>query len=125
MALTISGVNINGSLSAVHIPPPPPTPAYLSRWGANYSGQLGLNDTTARSSPQQVGALTTWLRISAGYYHNAAITTTGTLWSWGQGANGQLGLGNTTNISSPQQVGALTAWLSVAGGGRTLAAISN
>lgn len=32
-------------------------------WGNNSYGELAQNDTTDRSSPVQVGALTTWLRL--------------------------------------------------------------
>lgn len=84
-------------------------------WGNNNRGQLGLGDTTNRSSPVQIGALTNWLKISAGHYHNAAIKTDGTLWTWGFNY-GRLGLGNTTAYSSPMQVGALTTWSSVSSG---------
>jgi alpha-tubulin suppressor-like RCC1 family protein len=82
-------------------------------WGQNTNGQLGLGTSgagTNKSSPTQVGALTTWLNISAGGYCTAAIKTDGTLWLWGKNNNGQLGLGNTTSYSSPVQVGALTTW---------------
>jgi hypothetical protein len=34
--------------------------------GALGNGQLGLNDAISRSSPVQVGALTTWSQIAAG-----------------------------------------------------------
>ena len=36
----------------------------LWTWGANANGELGLNDTTHRSSPVQVGALTNWKLLS-------------------------------------------------------------
>ena len=86
----------------------------LWSWGYNNQGQLGLGDTTARSSPVQVGALTAWATVSEGYRFSVAIKTDGTLWSWGYaGASGYLGLGNTTSYSSPKQVGALTAWATV------------
>jgi alpha-tubulin suppressor-like RCC1 family protein len=86
-------------------------------WGYNNFGQLGLNDTVYRSSPVQIGALTTWFKIAAGTVHNLAIKTDGTLWAWGNGGDGRLGL-NTygPNQSSPVQVGALTTWSQVAGG---------
>jgi alpha-tubulin suppressor-like RCC1 family protein len=75
-----------------------------------------LGDTTNVSSPVQVGALTTWLTVAAGYTNRAAIKTDGTMWAWGNGGDGRLGLGDTTNRSSPVQVGALTTWLTVAAG---------
>jgi|688.fasta_scaffold70057_2 alpha-tubulin suppressor-like RCC1 family protein len=113
MALTISGVRINGALTAVHIPPPPPPPYYIWSWGQNYAGALGQGDTANRSSPVQIGALTNWLKVSGGKYFSLAVKTDGTMWSWGQNSYGKLGLGNTTSVSSPVQVGALTNWLTV------------
>jgi alpha-tubulin suppressor-like RCC1 family protein len=70
-----------------------------------------------------LGALTTWLSISAGMYYTISAKTDGTLWSWGQNNQGQLGLNNITAYSSPKQVGALTNWLSVAGGQYNVASI--
>lgn len=78
----------------------------------NSVGQLALNNTTAMSSqsPNQVGSLTNWLHVAAGYSHAAAIKTDGTLWMWGNNSLGQLGQGNLTNYSSPVQVGSATNW---------------
>jgi len=101
----------------------------LWAWGDNTGGQLGLGNTTAYSSPKQVGALTTWASIAANVATSAqmavlAVKTDGTLWAWGNNATyGQLGLGNKTSYSSPKQVGALTNWASVAEGSRISAAI--
>ncbi len=92
-------------------------------WGENSYGRLGLGDTTNRSSPVQIGALTTWLNISAGKYYSSAIKTDGTMWAWGRNIFGELGQGDTINRSSPVQVGALTTWLNISGGGRHTLAI--
>jgi len=82
--------------------------------GRNVWGQLGQGDTTNRSSPVQIGALTNWGKITNGNgRYGLSVKTDGTLWAWGQNANGCLGLGNTTDYSSPVQVGALTNWLDV------------
>jgi alpha-tubulin suppressor-like RCC1 family protein len=85
-------------------------------WGPNSAGQLGLGDTTAVSSPVQIGALTNWLTVASTYASALAIKTDGTMWTWGMGQAGRLGLGNTTYYSSPKQIGALTTWSNVAGG---------
>jgi len=89
------------------------TDGTLWAWGQNDSGQLGLGTSGAfdkRSSPVQVGALTTWLNITAGYNNTLATKTDGTLWSWGHNHFGKLGLNNLTDYSSPKQIGALTTW---------------
>jgi alpha-tubulin suppressor-like RCC1 family protein len=89
----------------------------LWTWGSNNSfGQLGLGNTTAYSSPKQVGALTNWSKISSPNLSSFAVKTDGTLWSWGANTDGQLGLGNRTNYSSPKQIGALTGWLEISSG---------
>jgi alpha-tubulin suppressor-like RCC1 family protein len=95
--------------------PVPPSPKLFS-WGQNNSGQLGLGNTTAYSSPKQIGSLTTWSSSGVGAQFSVNIKADGTLWSWGQNNQGQLGLGNTTYYSSPKQVGALTNWLRVSSG---------
>ena len=83
----------------------------LWMWGANYSGQLGLNDNSIlRSSPVQVGTLTTWLSIASGYKHTSAINIDGTLWTWGDNRYGQLGQNDLIYRSSPVQVGGLINW---------------
>jgi len=99
----------NGQILAIK------TDGTLWAWGQSNLGQLGLGNTTAISSPAQVGALTNWLKVSAGYYTTLAVKTDGTLWMWGQNFFGNLGLGNRTNYSSPKQVGALTTWSNISG----------
>jgi alpha-tubulin suppressor-like RCC1 family protein len=94
-------------------------------WGSNGYGRLGLGDTTSRSSPTQIGDLTTWSTIDAGTAYIMAVKTDGTMWSSGNNYYGNLGLGNKTNVSSPVQVGSLTNWYSVAGGVDHSLAISN
>jgi len=83
----------------------------LYAWGQNVSGFVGDNTTIDRSSPVQIGSLTTWSQVSAGSSHNAAVKTDGTLWAWGN--NALLGVNDTIYRSSPVQVGALTDWASV------------
>jgi len=83
----------------------------LWAWGKNTTnGQLGDDTTITKSSPVQIGALTTWLKVAAGGYSSFAIKNDGTLWAWGNNGYGQLGQGNRVNKSSPVQVGALTTW---------------
>ncbi len=90
----------------------------LYAWGLNTGGRLGLNDTISRSSPVQVGALTSWSKLAIGgstsSTTNGAIKTDGTLWLWGGNSYGQLGLNDTTTRSSPIQVPSSTNWASLA-----------
>jgi len=87
----------------------------LWTWGFNGNGELGINlpGTPSRSTPTQVGALSTWADASAGTAFAAAIKSDGTLWSWGTNSTGQLGLGDVVERSSPVQVGTDTNWLTV------------
>ena len=79
-------------------------------WGYNGNGELGLGNMTQRSSPVQVGALTTWTKVAGLTQSSMALKSDGTLWAWGHNSTGTLGLGDATPRSSPVQVGALTTW---------------
>ena len=91
----------------------------LWAWGRNYSGQLGIGNTTDQNRPVQVGT-DKWIAIAAGTYHSLGIKSDGTLWAWGYNGYGQLGIGNTTNQSSPVQVGTSSNNKSIAAGAHSL-----
>jgi len=93
----------------------------LFGWGVNASGQIGDNTTIARSSPVQVGALTTWASAFQSPFNCFAIKTDGTAWAWGANSDGRLGLDDTTSRSSPVQLGAATDWAKFSGIDSTLA----
>ena len=95
----------------------------LFAWGNGGSGRLGDGSTVSKSSPVQIGALTTWDNVGTTGTTSAAIKTDGTLWTWGNGQYGQLGGGSTTDISSPAQVGSLTDWALVSKGYTSFCAI--
>jgi len=91
------------------------TDGTLWGWAVNSAGQLGLGDTTVRSSPVQVGSLTDWSKHTILYETAGAIKTDGTLWTWGGNSDGEQGRGNTTTSSSPAQVGSDTDFLDIVG----------
>ena len=96
----------------------------LWSWGLNSRiiapiipiGILGLNNTTLRSSPTQIGSLTDWQNVACGGAHTVAIKTNGTLWIWGAAEFGRLGLNDLIFRSSPTQVGLLTNWNNISTG---------
>jgi alpha-tubulin suppressor-like RCC1 family protein len=83
-------------------------------WGGNASGQTAFGSVSASvTSPDQVGALTTWKHVAAGGSHTCATRTDGTLWCWGLNDSGQSGTGGTPELN-PVQVGSATTWETVA-----------
>ena len=101
------------------------TDGTLWTWGDGYSGQLGNNTATNKSTPVTTSAGgTNWKQVSASNFHCAAIKTDGTLWTWGSGSNGQLGDNTETNKSTPVTTFAGgTNWKQVSSGGYQNAAI--
>jgi len=94
---------------------PTTTEFAIWNWGLNNKGQLGVGDTTTRSSPVQMGDKSDWVFWDSGI-QAGAVNAAGELWMWGQGTAGALGQGNTTDYSSPVQVGSLTDWVAVSTG---------
>jgi len=105
------------------------TDGTLWSWGFDDSGVLGQNTNgQSRSSPVQIGSLTTWDNVFPAYGNFAfAIKTDGTLWAWGNGDKGELGnnQSGTVRVSSPTQIGAITTWSYVGGGNEDAFAIEN
>jgi len=77
-------------------------------FGNNGSGQLGLGDTTPRSSPVLITGFQ-FQSIAASDVHTLGITDRrnslgGQLWAWGSGFNGRLGDGTIVAKSTPTLV---------------------
>jgi len=89
----------------------------LWSWGTGNFYGTAFNDRNFRSSPTQVGTLTTWLSAYGAYVNGFAVKTDGTLWGWGANASGQLGQNNVIARSSPVQIGGLTNWTGKIAGG--------
>lgn len=67
----------------------------LHCWGRNDFAQLGLGDTTHRTSPVQ-SSLTGVADVAFGSIHTCALTTAGGVSCWGDDVYGTLGDGNGT-----------------------------
>jgi Alpha-tubulin suppressor and related RCC1 domain-containing proteins len=74
-------------------------------WGWNNNGQLGVGDTTNRTTPVIVSSIGTTLpkavAVAAGGWHSCALLEDGRIACWGANGVGQLGNGSTTNRTTP------------------------
>lgn len=95
--------------------------------GLNTSSQLGVGDSTSRSSWTQIGSDNNWRNFDYGEYCGYAIRNNGTLWAWGTNSAtiGELGLGDGNSRSSPTQIGTLNDWKQVSAGFKYGAAVKN
>ena len=76
-------------------------------WGCGYNnfGQLGLGDTTNRTTFTQITTNTNDIKsVYCGGYYTIILKNDGTLWSCGHNNYGELGLGDTTNRTTFTQI---------------------
>jgi uncharacterized repeat protein (TIGR02543 family) len=79
-------------------------------WGTNTYGRLGDGTTTMRRIPTEITnqfqllAEEKIIRISIGYDHSSAITSTGRVFMWGRNYSGQLGDSTTINRHIPTEI---------------------
>ena len=93
-----------------------PSSWYLYSFGRNIYGQLGLGNTSNRSSPTKVGT-DKWIAVAGGVFHSLAINSDGYLYTFGRNNYGQLGQGtsDTNPHPTPTKIGTDT-WTAVAAG---------
>lgn len=97
----------------------------LWTWGFNADAELGINNTTSKSTPVTTFAGgNNWKQVAVGRAFSSAIKTDGTLWTWGANSP-QLGINNINDRKATPVttfVGG-TTWKSIATGGGYLMAI--
>jgi len=107
----------------------------IRSWGLDENGQLGDNQTLARSSPVQVFSSTivsptlvfsgSWGAVAAGKDYSLGINSVNELYGWGLNSSGQLGINNTISRSSPVQILAGTSFTRVSAGFNHAGAIAS
>jgi alpha-tubulin suppressor-like RCC1 family protein len=95
----------------------------LWSWGAGNNRQIGDGTNESRCSPvREFCSATDWCQTSAGHTHNAAVKTSGQIWSWGANEYGQLGIGTATTRCSPvREFCSATDWCQVTATRQTIA----
>ena len=88
----------------------------VQTFGGNNNGQLGVNDTTTRSTPVQVLNISTAIAVAGGSTHTSVLLANGTVQTFGGNNNGQLGVNDTTTRSTPVQVLNISTAIAVACG---------
>lgn len=76
-------------------------------WGDSAYWDLGYGDGYGggyhKSSPTQIGTLTTWKSVAAGDRYSLALKTDGTTWGWGYNYGNPIGLNSGLYIMVPTQ----------------------
>lgn len=73
-------------------------------WGRNVDGELGVGDTSMRTTPTRVDIGRPSERLTTGGGFSCARGTDATLFCWGGNALGQLGIGSTIGQTVPVEV---------------------
>jgi alpha-tubulin suppressor-like RCC1 family protein len=92
---------------------------YLTGWGANYIGQLGIGTTQTRADGMPVAnrRIKGLVQVAAGEDFAFAVTTNGKLYAWGADYYGQLGIGKIERYdATPTLVRGISGVTSIAAG---------
>lgn len=86
------------------------TSGQVYTWGSGEFGRLGYIENKKQSQPRLLKELSghNITKVSLGYYHAAAVSDQGLVFTWGRGINGQLGHGSILNEDSVRLVSALS-----------------
>lgn len=93
-------------------------------WGANERGQLGVGDTTDRSSPTPVAGGLRFVTVSAGDVMSCGLVDDGTAYCWGDNALGQVGDSSFTRRVVPTRVRTAAAFAAIDAGGDGACAVT-
>ena len=85
-------------------------------WGANQYGQLGNGTFTGTRVAAPVAGLTGVVALAAGWHHNVALRSDGTVWAWGRNNWGQLGIGSNQDQNRPVQLSRFDDVVAIAAG---------
>ena len=99
----------------------------VQTFGFNNVGQLGVNDTTNRSTPVQVwGISSSASAVACGRLHTTVLLADGTVRTFGFNPFGQLGVNDTTSRLTPVQVTSLfSTRYKIANGGLQTAVLAS
>lgn len=86
----------------------------LYTWGRNLNGELGLGDTTQRTSPTKVGSFTNWKYVDSTEYAIICIRESGEMYSAGGNFSYNTGQGTDSgNTTTMTQIGSNSDWVDV------------
>ena len=72
-------------------------------WGNNLDGELGVGDTTMRTSPAPISGFI-FTKVILGWYHTCGVTAGSVAYCWGSNGWGELGDNSNNERTSPQAV---------------------
>ncbi|HLK65391.1 MAG TPA: protein kinase [Bryobacteraceae bacterium] len=85
-------------------------------WGGNQHGELGDGTFTGTNVAVPATGLTDVVALAAGWHHNVALRSDGTIWTWGSNNSGQLGIGSNQDQKLPVQLSRLNDVVAIGAG---------